>query len=98
MWSWRSLVEIVWMVPCIHAMILMGSIATLIGIGVGVGWRIYLVFGVALVGNLSLQFVDSNNCTWRLRLGVKGGSVVGGAPKMHSIFGGNRARHLHLGR
>jgi hypothetical protein len=29
---------------------------------------------------------------------VKGGLVGGRAPKMHSIFGGNRARHLHLGR
>ena len=54
MWSWRRLGDIMWTVPCIHTMIVMDSIVTLIGIGVGVEWRIDLVFGVALVGNLSL--------------------------------------------
>jgi hypothetical protein len=54
MWSWRRLGDIMWTVPCIHTMIVMDSIVTLIGIGVGVEWRIDLVFGVALAGNLSL--------------------------------------------
>ena len=42
--------------------------------------------------------MDSSICTLRFGLGVKGGSYVGGAPKMHNISGLSRVRHLHLGR
>ena len=45
--SWRCLVVVVWIVPHIHAMIIMGgSIVHPVGFGVGVEWRIYLVFNV----------------------------------------------------
>jgi hypothetical protein len=46
----------------------------------------------------SIVALDSNICTLRFGLGVKGGLYVGGAPKMHNILGLSRAKHLHLGR
>jgi hypothetical protein len=45
-----------------------------------------------------LQQVNSNICTLRFGLGVKGGLCIGGAPKMHDISGLSRVGHLHLGR
>ena len=42
--------------------------------------------------------MNSNMCTLRFGLGVKGGLSIGGAPKMHNILGLSRAGPLHLGR
>ena len=48
----------------------------------GVEWCVYLVFWcVASAWNLRAQEVNSNICTLRVRLGVKGGLSIGGAPK-----------------
>ena len=42
--------------------------------------------------------VNSNSCTLRFGLGVKGGLFVGGGHKMHNISSLSRAGHLHIGR
>ena len=42
--------------------------------------------------------MNSNICTLRFGLGVKGGLFVSEAPKMHNILGLSRAGHVHLGR
>lgn len=75
----------------------------LIGIEVVRRLRICLAFAVVVVvGNLSLQFVNSYICILRLGLGVKGGLVylyiVGGAPRIQSMYSCSRTWHLHLDR
>lgn len=52
---------------------------------------------VAVVGNLPLQYVNSIICTLRFGLGVKKGLALGGAPRMHGIFGLSRVGNLHFG-
>ena len=42
--------------------------------------------------------MNSSVCTLRFRLGVKVGSSLSGAPKMHNVLSLNQARHLHLRR
>ena len=42
--------------------------------------------------------MNSNACTLRFELGVKGGLCVGWAPSMHNIVGLSQVGHLHLGR
>jgi hypothetical protein len=41
---------------------------------------------------------ESNICILRFGLGVKGGLLLGGAPKMHNILGLSQVEHLHLDR
>ena len=41
---------------------------------------------------------ESNICILRFGLGVKGGLLVDGAPKMHNILGLSQVEHLHLDR
>ena len=63
------------------------------------GWKMAYLSNfwlVASAGNLSLQYVNSNICTLRFGLGVKGGISVGEAPKMHNILGLNQVGQLHL--
>ena len=42
--------------------------------------------------------MNTNICTLRCRLGVKGGLSIGGAPKMHNISSISQYGHLLLGR
>ena len=52
------------------------------------GWRMAYLSSfplVACVGNLSLQYVNSNICTLRFGLGVKNGLSIGGGPRMQNI-------------
>jgi hypothetical protein len=98
--SWRSLTVVVCIVPLIPAVIIMGG-STIHPSWDKSGWRMAYLSSFRLVastGNLSLQYVNSNICTLRFGLGVKGGLSVGGTPRMHNISGLSRAGHLHLGR
>jgi hypothetical protein len=57
------------------------------------------VFTKYLVGGFYGEFVvavSSNSCTSRFGLGVKGGSYVGGAHRMHYMSCLSRDEHSHL--
>lgn len=52
--------------------------------------------GITTVGNMSLQYVNSNICTLRLGLDLKGGLVVAGLlASMHDL---SQVEHLHHGK
>jgi hypothetical protein len=53
---------------------------------------------VASIGNMLLQYINSNLCIVRFEFGEKGGLAISGAPRMYTISNLKHVGQLHLTR
>lgn len=89
-----------WMVQLMHVVMIMGG-RTDHPCWVSVVCRMscfLVLLWWQLRGNLSLQYVNSKNCTFKSWWGVNGGLFVGDVPRMYCMSRSNLARYLHIGR
>ena len=87
-----------WVLPLALAMsVISGSMFQPLALISLINPRYFNVFSWILFGKyLSLQYVNSMNCTMSVWLGSFGGSTLYGWFRMHSISGLSLVLHIHL--